>query len=79
MDLAINIDKTEDAYDGSFFLGHGEWAHFGESQIEQLINSLRKCHQQKQSKLVKKVSGFAEKYSWSNTVKQLDNGISIYE
>lgn len=45
----IDIDKTEDAYDGIWFNGQGEWAQFGDPQLEQLINYMKIVHVKKQS------------------------------
>ena len=70
----IEIDETEDAYDGVFFKGQGQWAKFGEKQIEQLVETMRECHKFKQEHgVVESESGIktAQKFSWENTVKTL--------
>ncbi|HUN69444.1 MAG TPA: glycosyltransferase family 4 protein [Burkholderiales bacterium] len=45
----IEIDRLVEANDGKWFYGQGEWADFGDAQIEQLVEHLRAVHRLKQS------------------------------
>lgn len=45
----IRIDGLAEAGDGKWFYGQGEWADFGDAQIEQLVTHLREIHQLKQA------------------------------
>jgi glycosyltransferase involved in cell wall biosynthesis len=44
----IEIDRLEDAEDARWFHGQGQWAEFGERQIEQLVEHMRAVHRLKQ-------------------------------
>ena len=45
----IHIDETEDAYDGIWFNGQGQWASFGDKQMEQLVSHMKSVHSTKQT------------------------------
>jgi hypothetical protein len=45
----IQIDGLEDAFDGIWFKGQGQWAEMGERQVEQLVSHMREVHALKQS------------------------------
>lgn len=45
----IRVDRLEDAVDAKSFHGQGQWAEFGDSQVEQLVEHLRAVHRLKQS------------------------------
>ena len=77
--MLINVDELEPAYDGIWFHGQGNWAKFGESQKEQLINHMRTIHHKKQNgEDMFNNEGFetAQKFSWENTAKTLVSAIS---
>ncbi len=44
----VQIDSLEDAYDGKWFFGHGQWASLGDSQIDQTVEHMRSVHRTKQ-------------------------------
>ena len=74
----INIDNTESAHDGVWFNGQGEWASFGDSQMEQLISHMRTLHECKQNDIKsdrhnKNERGIitAKKFSWENSAKNI--------
>lgn len=74
----IQIDKTESAHDGIWFNGQGEWASFGESQMEQLVDSMRNLHECKQGDLKngrdnRNERGIitAKQFSWENCAKKV--------
>jgi len=67
----IDIDETEDAYDGIWFHGQGEWAHMGEPQFDQLVENMIRTHKEKSqtpSMEIKNKEGIitAKKFSWEN-------------
>lgn len=70
--LLIEVDTLEDAWDDKWFFGQGQWAHFGDSQMEQLITHLRNIHSAKQqnapgrSLLNPPGIETAKKFTWSN-------------
>lgn len=66
----IEVDKMEDANDGIWFNGYGQWAKIGPNQVDQLIGYMRDIHIRKQNgdNLVN-LAGIetAKKFSWKNT------------
>ncbi len=75
----IDIDESEEAYDGIWFHGQGNWAKFGERQIEQCIEDMRFIHEQKQSgKDLTNINGLetAKQFSWSNTATIIERNLS---
>jgi len=70
----INIDCLESANDGKWFHGNGNWAKFGENQIQQTIKHMKQIHSLKQSNnLLPNVAGIetANKFTWENTAKEI--------
>ncbi len=74
----IHIDDTEDAYDGIWFHGQGQWASLGDRQVEQLIASMRSLHECKRSDIKsgranKNERGIvtAKKFSWDNCCENI--------
>lgn len=71
----IKVDRLENAFDGKWFLGdHGEWASFGQCQIDQLVVHLREVHRDKQEGGLGVNSEGIEtmrKFTWDNTAKRL--------
>lgn len=69
----IEVDEMEEANDGMWFNGEGQWAKFGESQIEQLINHMRQVHRDiKEGKILNnKGISTAERFSWTNSANRL--------
>lgn len=45
----VEIDSLEDAHDGRWFFGHGQWAALGDDQLEQAVALMRRIHAQKQA------------------------------
>jgi hypothetical protein len=75
----INTTEFETARDGIFFKGQGEWAKFGDDQMEQLINHLREVHRLKQTgQLQRNVAGIetAKQFSWQNTANAFIQGLA---
>lgn len=72
--LLIDFDKLEKAYDGRWFFGFGEWGHFGEPQVDQLVEHMRSIHRKKQAyALGINEAGIeqAKRFSWENSVAEL--------
>jgi glycosyltransferase involved in cell wall biosynthesis len=78
--LLIEPEGLEDAYDGKWFFGQGQWMEFGESQIDQLINHMRSVHKMKQQgSLEVNNAGIetAKKLSWNNSAQCLTKFIEV--
>lgn len=75
----IDIDNTEEAWDGLWFHGQGNWAELGEKQLDQLVNYMRLIHKIKQSE--DNIPGndaavqTAKKFTWENTANAIINAI----
>ena len=71
----ITIDETEDAYDGIWFHGQGEWACMGESQMEQLVLHMKTLYElnQKDNGKNRNERGIitGKKFSWDNCAKRI--------
>ena len=77
--LLVDIDTLEDAQDGVWFNGEGEWAHIGEKQIDMVAQYMRDIHILKQSGSLEDNSAgleTAEKFSWYNTAEVLLDAVS---
>jgi glycosyltransferase involved in cell wall biosynthesis len=79
----IKIDETEEAYDGIWFHGQGEWASFGDSQMEQLVSHMRTLHElnqkeYKENRKNKNERGIitAKKLSWKNSAEKIIEAIT---
>lgn len=78
----VHTDTLSSAYDGVWFHGQGEWAELGPNQVEQLVQEMRKVHQEKQDgKLGVNVEGMKtfEELTWQNTAKLVVNGLSQFD
>ena len=71
----VTIDKKEKAFDGKWFDGKtGSWAHLGSSQIDQLVEHMRKVHKSKQDgSLTTNHAGIktAQEFSWDNSAEKI--------
>jgi len=79
----INIDETEEAHDGIWFHGQGEWASLGENQIEQLIAHMKTMHELKQREYSEGRQNNNERgmktgqeFTWDNSAKKIIEAIS---
>jgi glycosyltransferase involved in cell wall biosynthesis len=65
----VDIDTLEDAYDGKWFHGQGEWAHLGTNQIDQTIEYMRYCYKERPSN----EAGIrtANQFTWEHSAKKL--------
>ncbi len=72
--MLVNVYELEDAYDGKWFTGQGQWASYGQSQTEQLVSFMRRVHKDKQEGVLgKNDDGIttAEKFNWNHSAQQL--------
>ncbi len=72
--LLIPVDTMEDAYDGKWFSGQGQWAAYGTKQMEMLIGYMQGIHKLKQEgALGKNTEGIktAERFTWNNSAKHI--------
>lgn len=70
----IDITRTERAIDNVWFHGQGRWAHFGDSEEEQLIEHMRDVHRRKQTgELMRNENGIATArvFNWTTTANAL--------
>lgn len=72
----IDVDKKEEAYDGVFFFGQGQWYELGEKQVDQLVEHMRNIHRIKQREgtvpLNEEGIKTAEYFSWARTAERLE-------
>jgi len=74
----IAIDRLEDAVDGKWFHGQGQWAEFGDAQIDQLVEHLRAVHRLKRAgELRPNLAGrdTMARFSWEATVRRLTGAL----
>jgi glycosyltransferase involved in cell wall biosynthesis len=76
--MLVQIDELEDAYDGIWFHGQGQWASFDENQFDQFVSYMQSAHAtiQDGKRHFEKAVETANYFSWTNTAKQIEKGIS---
>jgi glycosyltransferase involved in cell wall biosynthesis len=70
----IEINSLEDARDGRWFFGHGQWAALGDEQLEQAVSFMRKVHAHKQEgcSMVNQAGiDAAKRLSWERTAETI--------
>jgi glycosyltransferase involved in cell wall biosynthesis len=75
----IETDRLEDALDGKWFHGQGQWAEFGDAQVEQLVEHLRAVHRLKQSgELRPNVEGrdTMARFTWNDTIRRITSALA---
>ena len=72
----IPINNTEEAVDGKWFHGQGNWANFGEDQVEATIEHMRHIHKNKVRTNQEGVAT-AKKFSWRNTAESIMKALDI--
>jgi len=68
----VEPNGMESAQDGKWFTGQGEWCSF---EVDALVDAMRAAHDAKQSGQSNKVQACldtAQKFSWDNTVKRIE-------
>lgn len=68
--ILIDIDGMEDAVDGKWFHGQGQWAKLGEDAIDGFAFAMREVHNHG-IKLNDKGLETAQEFSWTNTASKL--------
>jgi len=71
----VSVTDIEPANDGKWFFGHGNWAKLGKDQLDQAVHYMKYVYS---NKILSNPKGIktAQKYSWKNTAKIIDNTIS---
>lgn len=72
--MLVDVGPLEDAYDGVFFHGQGQWPSLTADSEEQIITHMREVHKLKQSgQLQKNIKGIetAKKFSWDKAAEKL--------
>lgn len=74
----VNTDEKEDANDGFWFRGQGQWASIKEEQIDSLAEHMRDVHEKKKNDdLSINQAGIdtAKKFSWKNSAQKIIEAI----
>ena len=74
----VNTDEKEDANDGFWFRGQGQWASIKEEQIDSLAEHMRDVHEKKKNdNLSINQAGIdtAKKFSWKNSAQKIIEAI----
>ena len=72
--MLVETSTLEEAHDGKWFNGEGEWAHIGDEQIDLIAAYMRDIHALKQGgHLEQNTSGIetAKRFSWENSARQI--------
>jgi glycosyltransferase involved in cell wall biosynthesis len=72
--LLVDISELEDAQDGIWFKGQGQWAKIGDEQIDQIAEHMKSIHKLKQSdELNINQAGIdtSKEFSWDATVQKI--------
>ena len=77
--LLVKPESQEEAYDGIWFHGQGNWAAIKEAEIRQCADHMRKVYEDKRSgndTFNKHGVETANKFSWENTVQKIVGAFS---
>lgn len=76
----IKVDQVEQAFDGKWFNGQGNWATLGQEQIDELIHHMREVHKWKQEggQVNNPHIVDVSEYTWENSTKKLSNILTQY-
>jgi glycosyltransferase involved in cell wall biosynthesis len=77
--LLVEAKEKEEAFDGKWFKGQGNWAKISESEIESISKHMQLIHESKQNNtLGVNHAGLetAKKYSWNNSAREIINALS---
>ena len=64
------IEEKEDAHDGVWFHGQGQWAAIGDNQIDQLVNHMREVHESREE-LNQSGIETAQLFSWEMCARKI--------
>lgn len=76
----VDINELEEAHDGKWFFGQGNWAHIGDKQIEQFAEIMRHIHKKKQAgEPIINFRGVdtANKFSWENSANKIVEALHV--
>ena len=76
--LLVTPSRQEEAFDGIWFKGQGEWSSIGDDEIDECAEHMKSVHQRKQSggdMLNKYGVKTAKRFSWDNTVNKMISAI----
>jgi len=65
----VEPNGLEDAYDGIWFHGDGQWASLDDNSVEQFAYLMRHCYEQRPTNLEGIETG--KKFTWKNSAEQL--------
>ena len=72
--MLVETTELEDAHDGKWFRGQGQWAKLEEAQITQIADHMKKVHEdKKKDNLNINQAGVdtAKKFSWENSARKI--------
>ena len=72
--LLINSNELENAYDGEFFFGNGQWMKFGNEQFEQFCNHLETIYKNQEFYLTKSHHSamlIKDNFTWKKSAQQI--------
>tara|TARA_R110000824_G_scaffold203155_2_gene387512 strand:- start:1521 stop:2285 length:765 start_codon:yes stop_codon:yes gene_type:complete len=76
--MLVDIEEKEDAVDGFWFKGQGQWASIKEKQISELAQHMRSVHEKKnndQLNINQAGVDTAKKFSWENSAMKIIEAI----
>ena len=76
--MLVDTEEKEDAVDGFWFRGQGQWASIKEKQISELAQHMRTVHEKKKNdELNINQAGVdtAKKFSWENSAMKIIEAI----
>lgn len=74
----VDINQTEKAFDGKWFLGDGNWAKIDDTAFNTFADHMRRIHKMKQShSLERNNNGIqtAERFSWDESARKILNHV----
>jgi len=72
--MLVETEELEDAHDGKWFRGQGQWAKIGDKEISKLAELMREVHEKKKKDALNiNQAGVdtAKKFSWENSAKKI--------
>jgi len=72
--MLVDIDEKEDAHDGKWFRGQGQWASIKDKQIDQIAEYMKEVHEKKKNDNLKiNQAGIdtSKNFSWQNTARKI--------
>jgi glycosyltransferase involved in cell wall biosynthesis len=69
----IAVTDVESAHDGKWFNGQGNWAKFGDVQMDSLVIHMRDFHDNNYKSINEEGLVTARKFSWANAAQKLES------